>query len=188
MAELSTLFAKIHITKDNFDNFLESKPRTPKLDNNWLTWWNSRTMSGKFDLQKEDLHHYECTNNKSIIQGWKNYLQSLTFSDYDPDNEIWHFGIILFSENYREMIPMLAFIKSVAEFKTESIEDFATVYSYLWGGDVSAYINYENLVGIFDSKIQTTADIEPDNLKYADEYLAKKMEEFQSNGALDQCY
>ena len=185
MSEPNSLFAKIHITKDNFDNFQKTNPKTPKLDNDWLDWWNSKEMYGKTELK--EVYTYDDPTNESIINGWKDAKHSLTFSDYDLENEIWHFGIITFSEHYTEMIPGLAFIKSVAEFKTENKEDFAVVYNYFWGDNyVCAYINYENDKGLFDNKIQTKSELNPNSLKYAEEYLSKKWEEFEATGATDE--
>ena len=179
MSEPNSLFAKIHITKDNFDTFLNSKPMTPKLDNNWLEWWDSKEMYGKTELQEKNMYCYEDANNGEIINGWKEARESLTFSDYDAENEIWHFGIIMFSENYLEMIPGLAFIKSVSEFKNENKEDFAIIYSYFWGdNDINAYICYENGFGLFNTKIQSKADIHSETLKDMEEYLTKKFDEF----------
>ena len=84
-------------------------------------------MYNKTDLQEKDIYCYDEPTNDSIINGWKEAKHSLTFSDYDLENEIWHFGIIMFSENYTEMIPGLPFIKSIAEFKNENKEDFSAV-------------------------------------------------------------
>ena len=187
MSEPNSLFAKIHITKDNFDNFQKSKPMTPKLDNNWLEWWNSKEMYNKTDLQEKNLYCYDEPTNDSIINGWKEAKHSLTFSDYDLENEIWHFGIIMFSQNYTEMIPGLAFIKSIAEFKNENKEDFAIVYNYFGGDeDVCAYVNYENGKGLFDKKIQLKTDIHLDVLNYTQEYLSKKWDEFAETGVTDE--
>lgn len=181
MSAPNSLFAKIHITKDNFDNFQKSKPKTPKLDNDWLDWWNSRKMCSKIELI--EVYAYNDPTIESIINGWKNAKLSLTFSDYDLDNEVWHFGIIMFSENYDEMIPALAFINSVAEFKNENAEDFVIVYNFFWSGnDVNAFIKYKNGKGLFDNKIQTKTDLNPNYLKYADEYLDKKWKEFEEAG------
>lgn len=184
MSELNSLFAQIHITKNNFETFLKAKPTEPKLDENWVQWWNSKEMYNKSELQEKDMRCYEEPTNELIINGWIEAKESLTFSDYDAKNEIWHFGIIMFSENYFEMIPGLAFLKSVAEFKNENTGDFSIVYNYFWGDeDVSAFINYENGKGLFDNKVQSKSDVNNQSLKYTDAYLTKKFEELGENYA-----
>lgn len=179
MSEPNSLFAKIHITKNNFENFLKAKPREPKFNGNWSEWWNSKVMYNRVDLQEKDIYCYKDSTNEAIINGWKGAKHSLTFSDYDLESEIWNFGIIMFSENYLEMIPGLAFIKSVDEFKTENSEDFAIIYSHFWGDeDVYAYINYENGIWQLDNRIKNKTDVKEESMEYAEEYLRKKFDEF----------
>ncbi|MDO5510013.1 MAG: hypothetical protein Q4F57_04905 [Weeksellaceae bacterium] len=179
MSEPNSLFAKIHITKENFDNFLKASPTTPKLDENWLQWWDSREMHDSAQLEEKNLIAYPESTNEAIIEWWKGDRYSFTFSDYDLENEIWNFGIYMFSENYYEMIPGLAFLKSMAELKTKNEEDFAIVYNFHWiGDDVSAFILYKNIEALIDIKVQSTEDIDPKFIGYANEYLEKKMKQF----------
>ncbi len=179
MSEPNSLFAKIKINKNKFDEFLKSKPEKPILDNNWLEWWNSKEMYGKAELTQTQVRNYDEHTNEEIINGWKNEKQSLTFSDYDLENEIWHFGIIMFTENYFEMIPGLAFIKSISKFRDNNSDDFAIIYDYFFGDDyVCAYINYQNEEGFFDNKIQQKSDINSTVLEYTEDYLRKKWDEF----------
>lgn len=187
MSELNSLFAKIHISKENFNAFMNAKPTEPKLDNNWLAWWDSKEMYSKTELQEGSVYCYQDPSNEVLINGWKETKQTYTFSDYDLKNEIWHFGIIMFSENYSEMIPGLAFIKSDAEFKQENESDFAIVYSYFWGDEgCNAYINYENGKGLFNTQIQNKSDVNSEILQYAEDYLTKKWGEFAEAGETDE--
>lgn len=186
MSELNSLYAKIHIKKENFDAFLHAKPTQSILDKNWVEWWNSRGMYGNNELTQDHLNTSPLPTNGDIINDWKDYEQSLTFSDYDIENEMWHFSIILFSENYGEMLSMLSFIKSVSEFKEENENDFAIVYDYFWGNDlVMAYIIYKEKQGLFSSAVQSKEDLNPAVLACADAYLLKKWDEYQASGAMD---
>ncbi len=178
MSELNSLFAKIKIKKEKFDEFLKSKPEQATLDNDWLEWWDSREMYGKTDLTRDELFKYDDPTNEDIINGWINEIRSFSFSDYDAENETWHFGIIFFSQNYSDMIPGLAFVKSVSKFKEIDSDDFAIIYNFFWGDDVCAFINFKDNKSYFDSKIQRTSDISSEIIKYADTYLHKKWEEF----------
>ena len=178
MSEPNSLFAKIHISKDKFDAFLKAKPKQPKLNDNWLEWWNSKEMYNKSELQEKNLYCFEEPTNELIINGWIEAKETLTFSEYNLENEIWHFGIIMFSENYFEMIPELAFLKSIDEFKNEDENDFTIVYNYFWGDeDVNAFINYKNGKALFNNKILSKSDVDIQSMKYTEEYLTKKYEE-----------
>lgn len=182
MSELDSLFAKIHITKDNFDAFLKTKPTHPHIDNNWLEWWDSREMYSKTELKENNLYCYKESTNELIISGWIEAKKSMTFSEYDVENEIWYFGIIMFSENYFEMIPGLAFIKSIDKFLTKNKKNYAIVYDYFWGDDdtVMAYINYENGIGLFDAKIKKKSDIEKEIMEFTEAYLQIEFEKLSS--------
>ena len=178
MSEPNSLFAKIHISKNKFDAFLSSKPQTPTLDNDWKEWWASRKMYGKSELQEQNLVCYIDETNGAIINSLVEAKEYLAFSEYDDQHEIWNFGVIMFAENYLDMIPGIAFIKSVSEFKNENNEDFAIIYNHFWGAAyVCAFINYQNGDSFFDTNIQQISDIDPNVLKYSEEYLRKKYDE-----------
>lgn len=186
MSELNSFFAKIHIKKDKFYEFLTAQPSQQLLNENWIAWWGSKEMYGKHELTQEQIYIYSAPTNGEIINGWKTYEQSLTFSDYDEENEIWNFSIILFSENYSEMLEMLSFIKNIGSFKKENNDDFAIVYDYFWGGnEVNAFISFKEKQGFFDPAIQTKSDLNTDTLAYADSHLAKKWKEYEENGSMD---
>lgn len=187
MSKPNSLFAKNHIEKEKFESFLSEKPTAPTLNNDWSDWWNSREMYSKTDLDENRLSCYSEPTNELIIKGWENEESSFTFSDYDSENEIWHFGIIMFSENYYEMIPGLAFIKSVATYKKENIEDFAIIYNYFWGDqDVCAFVTYEDGKSAFNKNILSKSDLNLSQLEYSDNYLTKKWDEFAESGKIDE--
>ena len=94
MSELNSFFAKIHIKKDKFYEFLTAQPSQQLLNENWIAWWGSKEMYGKHELTQEQIYIYSAPTNGEIINGWKTYEQSLTFSDYDEENEIWNFSTI----------------------------------------------------------------------------------------------
>lgn len=186
MSELSSLFVKIKITKKQFENFLTSSPQKPELNNNWTEWWNSRDMYHKTNLSTESLYAYDENDNKSIIEGWLQAEQAFAFSDYDQAAEEWRFGIIFFSENYSEMLPMLSFVLSMEKYATESKDNLAIVYPFYWGdSQVLAYINFEGEKALLNSKIQTIADVDPEILNSVAEYLTKKSDEFLENTKID---
>ncbi|SHL82626.1 hypothetical protein [Flavobacterium chilense] len=182
MSELSTLFCKVKITKPQLEKFLSSAPEEPELNNNWLEWWDSRQMHSKMDLTKEHLCTYNDTNNQAILDGWLEYEQAFGFSDYDETTEEWKWGMLFFSENYLEMLPMFAFIIGMEKYISESNENIAIVYPFFWGdNEVQAYIHFEKNKAFLSSNVQTTADINPDLLNTITEYLNKKWQDLSKN-------
>jgi hypothetical protein len=126
-------------------------------------------------LAAEDVISYEAKSNKEIVDFWINQTETISFSDYDEKNEIWHFGMLLFSENYMEMVPMLAFLRSVETFKENDDSDFILIYNYLWGDDkgVSAYLKFTNQQTVFIKKAAKKVVV------YAEKYLDKISEKMQ---------
>ena len=186
MSELSSLYCKVKIKKSQLEEFLKSPLEKPQLNKNWLDWWDSRRMYSKMELTSELLRAYNDNTNKEVIDGWIEYKQAMAFSDYDETTEEWHWGMMFFSENYTEMLPMFAFIISLEKYVTESPENMAIVFPFFWGdNDVSAYIYFENGKALLSPKVQSTADVNPDLMNKTTEYLNKKWDDLSKEMDLD---
>nr|WP_294783860.1 hypothetical protein [uncultured Flavobacterium sp.] len=186
MSEPSSLYCKVKITKSQLEKFLNSPPEKPELNNNWLEWWESRDMYSKMDLTPELLRCYNDKSNQEVLDGWMKYDQSMTYSDYDETTEEWNVGIIMFGENYLEMIPMFAFIISLQNYIIESPENKAFVFPYFWGDrGVHAFIEFKENKAILNPNVQSTEELNPDLLNNAIEYLDKKYDELSKNMEMD---
>ncbi|WP_439490688.1 hypothetical protein [Algoriphagus sp.] len=184
MSEPNSLFAKIKIRKERLHHFLKSKPTNPQLNENWLEWWNSKQMYGKKELTQTDLRCYDFATNEAIITDFVNDPRTYSFSDYDEESETWYFGIMLFTENYFEMIPGLALIQSISKFKEFDSTDFAIIYNFFWEDDIiDVLMIFEKDHAIFDTMINAKADLNPDILLLCNTYLEKKLNEFENNSS-----
>jgi hypothetical protein len=186
MSELSSLYCKVKITKPQLEKFLGSIPEKPELNDNWLKWWDSRQMYSKMELTAEHLSAYNDNNNQEIIDGRMQYKQAMAFSDYNETTEEWQWGMMFFSENYLEMLPMFAFIISMEKYVSESSENTAVVFPFFWGDTgVHAFIYFENEKAILSPTVQTTADINSDLLQQITKYLNKKWDDLSKDMELD---
>ncbi len=182
MSELSSLYCKVKITKPQLEKFLNSPLEEPQLNKNWLDFWESRKMYSRSKLTQESLYIYHHENNQNVIDGWLKYKDGVVFSDYDETSEEWHWGMIFFSENYNEMLPMFAFIISLEKYVSESTENRAIVFPFFWGdNDVQAYIHFENGNAILSPKVQTLEDVDSNFVEQTKAFLSKKWEEFSKN-------
>ena len=178
MSELSSLYCKVKISKSQLEKFLSNPVETPELNKNWIEWWDSLKMYSKMDLTSELLRPYNNENNQEVINEWLKYDQAMAFSDYDEATEEWHWGMLFFSENFVEMLPMFSFIISMEKYVTESAENRAIVFPFFWGDqDVSAYIYFENGKAFLNPKVHTLNDVNSDFVEEANDYLNKKWEE-----------
>ncbi|MBZ4037275.1 hypothetical protein K6T82_21120 [Flavobacterium sp. 17A] len=186
MSELSSLYCKVKISKNQLEKFLNSHPEKPELNQNWLNWWDSRNMYSKMELTPELLRSYNDKTNKEIIDGWIKYPQAMAFSDYDEATEEWNWGMLFFSENFVEMLPMFAFIISLENYINESLENQAIVFPFFWGDNVvDAYLYFENGKAILSPKVQILEDIESNFEEQSKAYLNQKWEEMAKDMDLD---
>lgn len=184
MSEPSALFAKIHISKEKFAEFLKGKPAKPSIDDDLLAWWESRKMHSKSALTEKCFFENTLPTNEEVINSWKEEVETITFSDYDPVQELWIYAINLFSQNFLEILPTLIFLKSVESYKQANDDDFAMVFDYFWGDEgVMAYMAFPNNKFKLDSKIENTAELPQEQLEFAINYLDKKRAEFEDGGS-----
>lgn len=183
MSELSSLFLKVSIEKDQLNAFLQAPPEAPQLQQDWISWWESRKMYGKQDLTENQLRSYAEKNNQAIVDMFINYPSSITSSDYDEATETWYFSIVFFSENFFEMLPGIAFMKSIVPFKKNDPTDFGIIYNFFWGdSDISALVDFVDGKALLSDAISKT-QLDPQKLELANNYLNKKVE--QLNGEED---
>lgn len=182
MSELSSLYCRVKIAKPQLEKFLSATIEEPTLNKNWSDWWNSRKMYSKMELTQDLLRTYSDKNNQGIIDAWMKYPEAMAFSDYDEATEEWHWGMIFFSENFVEMIPMFAFIISMENYVSESPENGAIVFPFFWGDDdVSSYINFENGKAVLNPQVQTINDINSDFVEQTKVFLNNKWDELAQN-------
>lgn len=178
MSEPSSLFARISIGKENLETFLSSTPKKPYLDNSWINWWNSRQMVNPHPLTPEDLYAYNDISNKAILEGWQKVKSTGTFYDYDAAAQRLNLGIIFFSENFGEMIPMLAFLFDLAAYKTDNPDDFAIVYPFFWEDQhLDVWISFYGKNALLDHELKKIGDVDLRKLRYAEDYLTRKTEQ-----------
>ena len=142
MSEQNSLFIQIKITEEKLQQFFRANPLPHVVDDNWLNWWNSRDM-----YQPRALEHipvYE-KNNRAVINDWLNNRRMGCTENYEPASQTWTFSSVFFSENYTEILPMLALLKDLATYQDAGQEGFALVYNFYWGSDaVMAYLDFSN--------------------------------------------
>ena|SRR6218665_3909131 len=186
MSELSSLYCKVKITKSQLEKFLSSSPEKPELNDNWLKWWDSRQMYSKMAMTSKLLYSYENDKNEGIINEWINDKEAMAFSDYNETTEEWHWGMMFFSENYLEMLPMFVFIISLEKYVSESAQNMAIVFPFFWGDNgVHVYIHFEEGKAILSPTVQTTYDVNPEIFNYTKEYLNKKWNDLTNEMELD---
>lgn len=179
MSEPCSFFLRATIEKAQYQKFMQAKPSQPFVNDNWLKWWDSRQLYGKSDLTKE-ISSWNGPCNQAIVDGWLAAEETMTFSVFDEATNVWEFGIIMCSENYSEILPLLVFCESIFSYKLLSSHDFAIIYPYFWGDShVMAYMTFAQ-DGAVLTLADSVADVAKDHLDYTAFRLGEKWKEFET--------
>ncbi|WP_104385419.1 hypothetical protein [Sphingobacterium sp. HMA12] len=137
--ELDSLYIKIQIEKARLNEFFAAQPISPNYDDNWSQWWESRQMYSKTAL--EIIPGYSQARNREVFD---NLLKDRFYGakeHYDEEKQHWTFAALNFSENYHEILPMLALLKQLEGY---ALDGFALIFDWMWGGDtVMAYVDFK---------------------------------------------
>jgi len=180
MSEPHSFFLRATISPERLQAFLQAAPRNAELTAAWLQWWNSREKYGDQPLTASDLRAYRCETNQSILEMWRKDVRTGTVVSYDEPTQCWQVGIVMASENYLEILPLLVFAQQVQDEKLPSEDDFALIYPFFWGdSNVMAYLDYSAPQAAPQAAVQSTADVPADKLAYADAQLTRMLDMLQ---------
>lgn len=164
MSELRSLFVKLKIKKENLDRFLTAALTPPVPDEDWTSWWESRDMYSKSPL-KEIPMAFQKTNG-AVIESCVNTKETISQEKWEEG--VYYFVSGFFSENFYEILPMLAVLKSAALYMEPGDEGVAIIYDYFWGGqDVLAHLElkagqatlkHTSLTSQIDKKVLTESN------------------------------
>ncbi len=184
MSEPRSFFLRASMQKARYLAFMQAPPSPPRLNDHWQAWWNSRQMSGSLDLAKQ-LRAWDDACNQDIVEGWLAAEDTMAFSTFDEATETWEFGIIMCSENYTEILPLLVFCESVFPHTKVSADDFAIIYPYFWGdSNVMAYMRF-GPEGAALSPAQWLEDVAPAHLAHVASRLGDAWKVFEARAPRD---
>jgi len=132
MAEYSSLYIKVRIREDKLQQFFLAKPIQVEIDENLRSWWHSREMYHKPAL--ENMPVYRANSNRAVFDELLNDRNLGSMEQYDAASQSWIFISVFYSENYREILPMLALLKTLAGYQEKEEKGLALVYDFYWGG------------------------------------------------------
>jgi hypothetical protein len=176
MSEPNSLYVRVKITREKLQQFFQNKPLPQTIDDDWQTWWGSRDMSSKKAL--ENIPIYRVESNRCVLNELINDLDFACFEQYDPISQNWTFVSVFFSENYTEILPILAFLKGLAHYQDVGDRGAAIIYDFLWGhGSVMAYLEFSNQQATLKAYTKI-AEMEPTILYIANQVLEKAVDSF----------
>lgn len=143
MSELSSLYIKVPISKEQLQKFKKSRPVAPALNSNWTNWWDSREMYNKQPLQVVQSYHAESYGQ--VIEEIIDERFTGAQETYDEQTKTWYFMVLQFSENYHEIIPMISMLKDLANYLEPNAKGLAILYDFMWDRlELMFEVNYQD--------------------------------------------
>lgn len=112
-------------------------PGSAHAYSDWQQWFDGVDMSGSGKVDAESLRDSGAQSLEELVQAWGG------LSRYDQATGSWQYVLPQFSENYGEMIKLLAPLRSVAPYCDANSDSFLLVYSYIWGNGDNAYLTLD---------------------------------------------
>ena len=174
MSEYRSLYINVRIAEARLQQFFADKPVEQPLDNDWLAWWDSREMYGKQPLTQIPI--CRTATNRAVFDELLSYKDMVASERYDDASGSWIFVAVFYSENYTEILPMLALLKQLATYQDAEGKGVALIYDFYWGdNDVMAALTLEN--GQASLQTHTTIDqLDAEVLAQANRTLDATME------------
>ncbi len=176
MSEPNSLYVKIKIKEEKLGHFFQQKPIHLTIDDNWRAWWDSREMYSKQELTYIPIYRTE--NNRAVFDELLKDIDFGSFEQYDRHAQSWTFVSVFFSENYLEILPMLALLKNLASYQEPTEKGIAMIYDFCWGGtSTMAFLEFYEQKALLKDYTETT-QIEPSILEEANQVLSATVEAF----------
>jgi hypothetical protein len=132
MSEPYSLYVNITIKKERLEQFFKDKPARTDIDLDWTAWWDSRKKYGSEPLTEIGVYTNE--SNRSIADAFLGVRDMMSVEDLSQPG-VWEYSSLFFSENYREILPTLSWLSSMAAYMDPEEEGVALIYNYFWDAE-----------------------------------------------------
>ena len=133
----SSVYLRCSMTPEQYAQAMAAPPRPAISYSDWQKWFDSKDMYGSARVDAEWLQDSGARSLQEVVQMWTGTGGS---SQYDPQTGRWQFALLEFTDNYGEMIQLLAPLRSVAPYCQPGSDSFLLIYSYIWGDGDNAYL------------------------------------------------
>ncbi|WP_235777280.1 hypothetical protein [Pseudomonas piscis] len=135
--EPSSVYLRCNMTPEDYAKAMAATPRPALAYGDWQQWFNSKQMYGPGLVDAESLRDSGARSLQETVEIW---MGPGAYSRYDPKAGRWQLALLEFTDNYGEMIQLLAPLRGVAAFCLPDSDSFLFIYSYIWGDGDNAYL------------------------------------------------
>lgn len=158
-SEPSSVYLRCSMTPEQYAQAMAAPPRPAISYSDWQKWFDSKDMYGSARVDAEWLQDSGARSLQEVVQMWTGTGGS---SQYDPQTGRWQFALLEFTDNYDEMIQLLAPLRSVAPYCQPGSDSFLLIYSYIWGDGDNAYLTLNKQRSQFAVKPTQAQRVEAD--------------------------
>jgi hypothetical protein len=140
MSEPNQLYARVHLSRAKFDEFLASAFPDPSEDDDVLAWLFEASYYG--DRYTPESIRERISSEPTIGQWVEQLVAPAPYgfvmparSSYDDASQAWTLAILDFSENYDDYLAAVAAFREIAKYKDVLGDDGMLVYAYMFGND-----------------------------------------------------
>lgn len=158
-SEPSSVYLRCSMTPEQYAQAMAAPLRPAISYSDWQKWFDSKDMYGSARVDAEWLQDSGARSLQEVVQMWTGTGGS---SQYDPQTGRWQFALLEFTDNYGEMIQLLAPLRSVAPYCQPGSDSFLLIYSYIWGDGDNAYLTLNKQRSQFAVKPTQAQRVEAD--------------------------
>lgn len=176
MSEPASLYARFTLSHEQYEAFMNSAPVRPGGFADWQSWFDRRDMAGGNRVPAEILGDFDAVSVAEVIKAWREDAWTGTPPvEYDEIRRTLRIAMLQASENYHEMLRLLAPLRGAARYNDPGADDFVVILDFLWDErEINAYLRFGDGASRFDP---TCA---PEHLDEARAYLREALDYLQS--------
>lgn len=180
MSEPASLYARFTLSHEQYEAFMNSTPARPASFDDWQAWFDTRPMAGDGKVTPEMLIELNAPSVADVIKVWRKDTWTGTPPiEYDELRGTLRIAMLQASENYIEMLGLLAPLRGAAAFNDHAADDFVLIFDFIWGGgEIDAYVLLADGASRFGDECTSG------HLREAQDYLQEAMEYLQSRNEL----
>ena len=170
--EEPSLLLRVNITKNSWNDFLESPVKNFHDFSDWRLWLKEeKKMYGDPDDFVDNWTLYLNGRVRDNLD-WMHY-------EYDEENEILVLSNLFFYGNFDPMLRVVSILRGISDFiKTDTVNNFLVIYPYWWG-DRAKIGEWANVYIEFDQgKNLLTNILDKRNIDIATKYFDSKDEDW----------
>lgn len=138
--EASSLYIRCNLNPAAYQAAMSAPVANPRQFDDWQCWYDSKDAYGPGELPAEDLDRTASCSLGDLIEGWVEFSAGNS-SHYDEQAGVWTFAVLEFTDNYGEMLQLLAPLRQLAHYAEVDSDSFLVILPYIWGGDINACLS-----------------------------------------------